>query len=124
MFFLCQVFYTESLTSPSEDEETLCQSVPVIGCRAAVFIPTQPARLAVLHHNDLERKNDITIFDIIMKKTKYKSEIIGEDSDMCTLTSKSQYLEDKKENSLQPLLVLENMQFDVFVVLSFAYFLG
>lgn len=42
---------------------------------------------------------------------------------MCTLTSKSQTLKHKKENSLQPLQVLEHMQFDVFVVLSFAYFL-
>nr|XP_004546211.1 F-box/WD repeat-containing protein 12 [Maylandia zebra] len=84
--FFPKVFYTESLTSPSEDEEPLCQSVPVIGCRAAVFIPTQPARLAVLHHNDLEHKNDITIFDIIMKKTKYKSEIIVQQVESFPLT--------------------------------------
>lgn len=92
--FCPKVFYTESLTSPSEDEEPLCQSVPVIGCRAAVFIPTQPARLAVLHHNDLERKNDITIFDIIMKKTKYKSEIIVQqvESFPLTLNASSSYI--------------------------------
>ncbi|GAA6216413.1 F-box/WD repeat-containing protein 12 [Lates japonicus] len=69
-----KVTYTESLTSPSEDEDPLCQSVPVTGCQAAVFIPTQPARLAIIHK---ERANNkaLTVFDVSIKKTKYKSEI-------------------------------------------------
>lgn len=67
--------YTESLTSPSEGEEPLCQSVPVTGCQAAVFIPTQPARLAIIHHNERLNNKALTVFDVSIKKTKYKSEI-------------------------------------------------
>lgn len=74
-----QVIYTESLTSPSEDEDPLCQSVPVSGCQAAVFIPTQPARLAIIHHNQRPNNKALTVFDVSIKKTKYKSEIQGED---------------------------------------------
>ncbi|XP_073325460.1 F-box/WD repeat-containing protein 12 [Pagrus major] len=70
-----KVIYTESLTSPSEDEDPLCQSVPVIGCQAAVFIPTQPARLAIIHHNERPNNKVLSVFDVSIKKTKYKSEI-------------------------------------------------
>lgn len=70
-----KVVYTESLTSPSEGEEPLCQSVPVTGCQAAVFIPTQPARLAIIHHNERLNNKALTVFDVSIKKTKYKSEI-------------------------------------------------
>ncbi|KAK1898576.1 F-box/WD repeat-containing protein 12 [Dissostichus eleginoides] len=70
-----KVIYTESLTSPSEDEDPLCQSLPVTGCQAAVFIPTQPARLALIHHNGLHNNKALTVFDVSIKKTKYKSEI-------------------------------------------------
>ncbi|KAM4563169.1 F-box/WD repeat-containing protein 12 isoform 2-T2 [Odontesthes bonariensis] len=70
-----KVIYTESLTSPSEDEDPLCLSVPVTGCQAAVFIPTQPARLAIIHHSQHRRNKALTVFDIGIKKTKYKSEI-------------------------------------------------
>ncbi|XP_040920664.1 F-box/WD repeat-containing protein 12 [Toxotes jaculatrix] len=69
-----KVIYAESLTSPSEDEDPLCQSLPVTGCQAAVFIPTQPARLAIIHHNERSNKA-LTVFDVSIKKTKYKSEI-------------------------------------------------
>ncbi|KAM9750865.1 F-box/WD repeat-containing protein 12 isoform 1-T2 [Menidia menidia] len=71
-----KVVYTESLTSPSNDEDPLCQSVPVSGCQAAVFIPTQPARLAILHHSQHGHNNKaLSVFDVSIKKTKYKSEI-------------------------------------------------
>uniref|UniRef100_A0A665VZ97 F-box domain-containing protein n=1 Tax=Echeneis naucrates TaxID=173247 RepID=A0A665VZ97_ECHNA len=70
-----KVIYTESLTSPSEDEDPLSQSLPVPGCQAAVFIPTQPARLAIIHHKDGSQNKALTVFDVSIKKTKYKSEI-------------------------------------------------
>uniref|UniRef100_UPI0037E78807 F-box/WD repeat-containing protein 12 n=1 Tax=Semicossyphus pulcher TaxID=241346 RepID=UPI0037E78807 len=70
-----KVIYTESLTSPTEDEDPLCQSVPVNGCQAAVFIPTQPARLAIIHHNQRPNNKALTVFDVGIKKSKYKSEI-------------------------------------------------
>ncbi|KAM9855596.1 F-box/WD repeat-containing protein 12 [Aulostomus maculatus] len=70
-----KVIHTESLTSPSEDEAPLCQSVPVTGCLAAVFVPTQPARLAVIHCNQHPNNKGLTVFDVSIKKSKYKSEI-------------------------------------------------
>ncbi|XP_067448769.1 F-box/WD repeat-containing protein 12 isoform X1 [Thunnus thynnus] len=70
-----KVIFTESLTSPSEDEDPLCQSVPVTGCQAAVFIPTQPARLAIIHCNGRPNNKALTVFDVSIKKAKYKSEI-------------------------------------------------
>ncbi|XP_035015777.1 F-box/WD repeat-containing protein 12 [Hippoglossus stenolepis] len=73
---LCpKVIYTESLTSPSEDEDPLCQAVPVTGCQAAVFVPTQPARLAVIHCTGLSTNKALTVFDVSIKKTKYKADI-------------------------------------------------
>ena len=75
------MIYTESLTSPSEDEDPLCQAVPVTGCQAAVFVPTQPARLAVIHCTALSTNKALTVFDVSIKKTKYKADIQGEDRD-------------------------------------------
>lgn len=72
-----QVIYTESLTSPAEDEDPLCQSVPVTGLQAAVFIPTQPSRLAVVHNQRQANKKILSVFDVSLKKSKYKSEIQG-----------------------------------------------
>ncbi|XP_038128457.1 F-box/WD repeat-containing protein 12 [Cyprinodon tularosa] len=70
-----KVIYSESLTSPSEDDDPLCQTVPVRGCQAAVFIPTQPARLAIIHHTELRGNKALTVFDVSIKKMKYKTEI-------------------------------------------------
>lgn len=73
------MIYTESLTSPSEDEDPLCRSVPVTGCQAAVFIPSQPARLAVVHGGERTNSSVLTVFDVSLEKTKYKSSIQGEE---------------------------------------------
>ncbi|XP_054902430.1 F-box/WD repeat-containing protein 12 [Poeciliopsis prolifica] len=70
-----KVINGESLTSPSEDEDFLCQTVPVPGCQAAVFIPTQPARLAIIHRTELRGNKALTVFDVSIKKMKYKTEI-------------------------------------------------
>ncbi|TNN50024.1 F-box/WD repeat-containing protein 12 [Liparis tanakae] len=70
-----KVIYTESLTSPSEDEDPLCRSVPVTGCQAAVFIPSQPARLAVIHGGERTNSSVLTVFDVSLEKTKYKSSV-------------------------------------------------
>ncbi|XP_059898742.1 F-box/WD repeat-containing protein 12 [Gadus macrocephalus] len=70
-----KVIYAESLTSASEGEPQ-CQCLPVTECQAAVFIPTQPARLATIHplgHRSVDKA--LTVLDVNMKKTKYKTEI-------------------------------------------------
>ncbi|KAK5863805.1 hypothetical protein PBY51_000805 [Eleginops maclovinus] len=84
-----KVIYTESLTSPSEDEDPLCQSLPVNGCQACVFIPTQPARLALIHRNGLSNNKALTVFDVSLKKTKYKSEIQVQQVESFPLTLKT-----------------------------------
>ncbi|XP_034028653.1 F-box/WD repeat-containing protein 12 [Thalassophryne amazonica] len=84
-----KVIYTESLVSPSEDEEPLCQSVPINKCRAAVFVPTQPARLALINHSQHTNNNALTIFDVSMKKTKYKTKIQVQQVESFPLTQKS-----------------------------------
>ncbi|KAK5603480.1 hypothetical protein CRENBAI_006486 [Crenichthys baileyi] len=81
-----KVIYSESLTSPSEDEGTLCQSVPVPGCQAAVFIPTQPARLAIIHDSELRGNKALTVFDVSIKKMKYKTEIQVQQVESFSLT--------------------------------------
>ncbi|KAM8862534.1 F-box/WD repeat-containing protein 12 isoform 1-T2 [Spinachia spinachia] len=68
-----KAIHTQSLTSPSEGEDPLCRSVPVTGCQAAVFMPTQPARLALVHRGP--RDQALTVFDVAVQKTKYQSEI-------------------------------------------------
>ncbi|KAM6924690.1 F-box/WD repeat-containing protein 12 [Xenentodon cancila] len=71
-----KVIYTKSLTSPSKDEDPLCQSVLISGCQAAVFIPTQPARLAIVHCTEHRHNKALTVFDVSIKKMKCKSEIL------------------------------------------------
>ncbi|XP_056158133.1 F-box/WD repeat-containing protein 12 [Lampris incognitus] len=70
-----KVICTQSLTSPYEEEETLCQCLPVSGCQAAVFIPTQPARLATIQREGRSNNKALTVLDFSVKKTKYKSEV-------------------------------------------------
>nr|XP_046253432.1 F-box/WD repeat-containing protein 12 isoform X2 [Scatophagus argus] len=96
-----KVIYTESLTSPSENEDPLCQSVPVTGCQTAVFIPTQPARLAVIH-NEHPNNKVLSVFDVSIKKTKYKSEIQVQQVESFPLTIRSSHilLEAKDSNCL------------------------
>ncbi|XP_053706229.1 F-box/WD repeat-containing protein 12 isoform X3 [Synchiropus splendidus] len=71
-----KVIYSESVTSPTEDEDPLCASVPVIGCHAAVFIPTQPARLAIVHCTLASTNKSISVLDFNIKKSRYKKEIL------------------------------------------------
>ncbi|KAM4609759.1 F-box/WD repeat-containing protein 12 isoform 2-T2 [Polymixia lowei] len=84
-----KVICTESLTSLSEEEEPLSQCLPVPGCQAAVFIPTQPARLATVHQEGRSNNKALTVLDVSMKKTKYKSEIQVQQAESFTMTLKS-----------------------------------
>ncbi|KAF6729249.1 F-box/WD repeat-containing protein 12 [Oryzias melastigma] len=82
-----KVISSESLTSPSEDEGPLCQSLPVTECKGAVFVPGLPARLVVIHHSaDLTHNNILTVFDISIKKMKYSLEIIVQQVESFSLT--------------------------------------
>ncbi len=67
-----QVFCSESVCLPSEDEDSRSQSLPVAGCCAAVFLPSEPARLALIHSDN----KTLSVFDLDME-SKYKKEIQG-----------------------------------------------
>ncbi|RVE70683.1 hypothetical protein OJAV_G00067500 [Oryzias javanicus] len=89
-----KVISSESLTSPSEDEDPLCQSLPVTECKAAVFVPGLPARLVIVHQSASLRGNKIlTVFDISFKKIKCKSEIIVQQVESTPLTQLPPYSE-------------------------------
>lgn len=72
-----EVFYSESVCFPAEDEDSLCHCLPVTGCCAAVFLPSQPARLAVIHSDGLFNNKTLSVFDLTMKESKYKKETQG-----------------------------------------------
>uniref|UniRef100_A0A3P9LCP7 Zgc:171857 n=1 Tax=Oryzias latipes TaxID=8090 RepID=A0A3P9LCP7_ORYLA len=97
-----KVISSVSLTSPSEDEDPLCQSLPVTGCHAAVFLPSLPARLAIIHQSGSFRNNkSLTVFDISIKKKKYSSEINVQQVESFPLTllsSESQILLEAKSS--------------------------
>ncbi|XP_019732839.1 F-box/WD repeat-containing protein 12 isoform X1 [Hippocampus comes] len=99
-----KVIYADSLTSPCEDEDPLCQLVPVTGCQAAVFIPTQSARLAMVHWNEHTNNKALTVFDVSMKKSKYTSQIQVQQVESSPLslpsTSSNILLEAKDSNSI------------------------
>lgn len=83
MKFVCvcvfvQVFYCDSVCDPAED--SVCYSLPVTGCCAAVFLPSQAARLAVIHSDGLFRNKTLSVFDLTMKESKNKREPQGRSS--------------------------------------------
>ncbi|MBN3297750.1 FBW12 protein, partial [Amia calva] len=73
-----KVFYAESLTCPCKDEPLVSQSLPVNGCSSACFLPSEAARVLMLHSDALSHHKKISVFDIKSKKSKYKVEIIAE----------------------------------------------
>ncbi|XP_062871802.1 F-box/WD repeat-containing protein 12 isoform X2 [Trichomycterus rosablanca] len=70
-----KVFWSSSVCRSVEDDEPLCSSLPVGGCRAAVFLPSQPARVAVIHSGAQLNQTALTMFDLSLKKSKYKQEL-------------------------------------------------
>ncbi|XP_036843804.1 F-box/WD repeat-containing protein 12 isoform X2 [Oncorhynchus mykiss] len=75
-----KVLSSQSVTCPSEEEDPLCQCLPVSGCSAAAFLPSQPARLATVHckdnsHSNTHHNKVLSVFDVIIKKTRFKTEI-------------------------------------------------
>nr|XP_046199210.1 F-box/WD repeat-containing protein 12 isoform X2 [Oncorhynchus gorbuscha] len=75
-----KVLSSQSVTCPSEEEDPLCQCLPVSGCSAAAFLPSQPARLATVHckensHSNSHHNKVLSVFDVIIKKTRFKTKI-------------------------------------------------
>ncbi|MGH0184109.1 UNVERIFIED_CONTAM: hypothetical protein FKN15_014009 [Acipenser sinensis] len=73
-----KVYFTESLSCPCEDDPPVSASLPVNGCTAASFFPSEAARVMIVHSDGLSNAKNISIFDIKSKKSKYKTEIMGD----------------------------------------------
>ncbi|XP_023660725.2 F-box/WD repeat-containing protein 12 [Paramormyrops kingsleyae] len=72
-----QVFCSRSLRCVTEDDPPLGQSVPVSCCLAAIFLASEPPRVAVLHSDAFGYQTDktLSVFEITIKKSKYKQEV-------------------------------------------------
>ncbi|KAK3547684.1 hypothetical protein QTP86_026930 [Hemibagrus guttatus] len=68
-----KVFSSQSVCCPEEDAEAVCVNLPVSGCAAAAFFPSQSARVAVVHNTSLSHKT-LSVFEFSMKKSRYKQE--------------------------------------------------
>ncbi|XP_029456696.1 F-box/WD repeat-containing protein 12 isoform X2 [Rhinatrema bivittatum] len=71
-----KIFYSDSLTNPIEDEPALSSSLPINGCVAACWLPTEAARMAVVHADHASSPNRLTVFDLTAKKSKHKVDIL------------------------------------------------
>ncbi|KAL4646373.1 F-box/WD repeat-containing protein 12 isoform X1 [Arapaima gigas] len=71
-----KVFFSQSLICPADGDPPLSQSLPVSGCLAAVFLPSDPARVAVVHDNEVLNSKSLSVFEIVLKKSKYKVEVL------------------------------------------------
>nr|XP_033781993.1 F-box/WD repeat-containing protein 12 isoform X2 [Geotrypetes seraphini] len=73
---LPKIFYSDSLTNPTEDEPAVSNSLPINECAAACWLPGEAARIAMAHRDPASLKNQISVFDLTAKKTKYKVDIV------------------------------------------------
>ncbi|KAJ8257218.1 hypothetical protein GJAV_G00183180 [Gymnothorax javanicus] len=71
-----KVVLSESLIQPSDDEPLQCQTVPVTSCCAAAFLPSEPAKLVLIHNTENRPNSTLSVFSISLKKSKYKTEIL------------------------------------------------
>ncbi|KAG9269863.1 F-box/WD repeat-containing protein 12 [Astyanax mexicanus] len=71
---LGDVLWSESVCSPVAGEKVVSMNLPVCGCSAAVFLPSQRSRLAVIHTDGLHNQRTVTVFDLSLKKSLYKEE--------------------------------------------------
>ncbi|KAB5545994.1 hypothetical protein PHYPO_G00067020 [Pangasianodon hypophthalmus] len=69
-----KVFSSQSVCAPVEDAEAVCVNLPVSGCAAAAFFPSQPARVAVVHSSTPLSHSALSVFEFSLKKSRYKQE--------------------------------------------------
>ncbi|XP_019392498.1 PREDICTED: F-box/WD repeat-containing protein 12 isoform X1 [Crocodylus porosus] len=79
-----KVFSTDCLIQPTEDKSPICTSLPIREHVTACWLPKQPARIAVMHKDHALHTN-ITVLDLAVKKSKYKSEILAQQVTRFTL---------------------------------------
>ncbi|XP_042560834.1 F-box/WD repeat-containing protein 12 isoform X2 [Clupea harengus] len=78
--FCPKVFFSPSLYSCPEGEAPDSVSLPELfseSC-AAVFVPSHPSRVALIHSSHVSQGKRLSIFDISMKKTRYEEEPLAQ----------------------------------------------
>ncbi|EMP38515.1 F-box/WD repeat-containing protein 12 [Chelonia mydas] len=71
------MFCTDCLINPV-DEPPISSSLPVNNCAVVCWLPKAPARIAVMHQDRMSVQRNITVFDLAVKKSKYKTEVLEE----------------------------------------------
>ncbi|XP_043406383.1 F-box/WD repeat-containing protein 12 isoform X5 [Chelonia mydas] len=72
-----KMFYTDCLINPV-DEPPISSSLPVNNCAVVCWLPKAPARIAVMHQDRMSVQRNITVFDLAVKKSKYKTEVLAQ----------------------------------------------
>ncbi|CAM4599294.1 unnamed protein product [Caretta caretta] len=72
-----KMFYTDCLINPV-DEPPVSSSMPVNNCAVVCWLPKAPARIAVMHQDRMAVQRNIIVFDLAVKKSKYKTEVLAQ----------------------------------------------
>ncbi|XP_028848587.1 F-box/WD repeat-containing protein 12 [Denticeps clupeoides] len=67
-----EVFLIQTLCS--SEERAVSTRLPVSGCTAAAFLPSHPARVAVVHGDGSSQSKTLSVFDVVMKRARYDDE--------------------------------------------------
>ncbi|XP_067399913.1 F-box/WD repeat-containing protein 12 isoform X2 [Emydura macquarii macquarii] len=80
-----KIFYTDCLIN-SVDESPIFSSLPVNNCAVVCWLPKAAARIAVMCKDHVSVQVNITVFDLSVKKSKYKMEVLAQQVASFTLT--------------------------------------
>uniref|UniRef100_A0A8C3I5J8 F-box domain-containing protein n=1 Tax=Chrysemys picta bellii TaxID=8478 RepID=A0A8C3I5J8_CHRPI len=72
-----KIFHTDCLINPA-DESPESSWLPVNNCAVVCWLPKAPARIAVVHRDRMSVQRNITVFDLALKKSKYKMEVLAQ----------------------------------------------
>lgn len=72
-----QVFYTQSLLEPLEDEPPICTTLLVRLSSRACWASDEAARLIVMHRNDNGTQLVVTTFELKAEKFRARTNILG-----------------------------------------------
>ncbi|XP_075795794.1 F-box/WD repeat-containing protein 12 isoform X2 [Pelodiscus sinensis] len=72
-----KIFYIDCLINPTDEPPISC-SLPVNNCAVVCCLPKAPARIAVMHKDGMSVEMNITVFDLAVKKSKYKTEVLAQ----------------------------------------------
>uniref|UniRef100_A0A8C8RYE7 F-box domain-containing protein n=1 Tax=Pelusios castaneus TaxID=367368 RepID=A0A8C8RYE7_9SAUR len=80
-----KILYTDCLINPT-DEPPISSSLPVNKCAVVCWLPKAAARIAIMHKDHVSAQMTITVFDLAIKKSKYKMEVVAQQVASFTLS--------------------------------------